>query len=160
MQKTNCMEKTPSWGANSHSATQIPRILWNMKVHYHVHKDPRLVPTWIASIHSTPCHPISLTYVLILSSYLRLGLQSGPSPTAKILYPSHLSYACYIPFHLILDLIILIIFGEAYKLRNSSLCCLLHPPATSSLLGPNILNALFSDNLSLEMTVPQNADLL
>jgi hypothetical protein len=40
---------------------------------------------------------------------------------------------------MLLDSITLIIFGEAYRLRISSLCSLLQPPATSSLLGPNIL---------------------
>jgi hypothetical protein len=29
--------------------------------------------------------------------------------------------------------------GEAYKLWSTSLCSLLQPPATSSILGPNIL---------------------
>jgi hypothetical protein len=29
-------------------------------------------------------------------------------------------------------------FGEGYRLRNSSLCSLLHPSAISCLLGPNI----------------------
>jgi hypothetical protein len=39
---------------------------------------------------------------------------------------------------------------EAYKLWSSSLCSLLHPPTTSSLLGPNILlSTMFSDTLSL-----------
>jgi hypothetical protein len=33
------MEKSPSWEANSHSACQeIPCLLQNPKVHYHVHK--------------------------------------------------------------------------------------------------------------------------
>jgi hypothetical protein len=48
------------------------------------------------------------------------------------------------PSHLILDLIILTIFYEAYKLWSS----FLQPPITSSLLGPNILSStLFSKHL-------------
>jgi hypothetical protein len=38
-------------------------------------------------------------------------------PNQSIVYISHLSHACYIPTHLILiDLITLIIIGEAYQL--------------------------------------------
>jgi hypothetical protein len=53
--------------------------------------------------------------------------------------------------HLIfLDLIILIILGEGYKLLISSLCSFLQPPLNSSLSGPNIpLSTLFSNILSL-----------
>jgi hypothetical protein len=41
------------------------------------------------------------------------------------------------------------IFGEACTLWSSSLCSLLHPPTTSSPLGPNILlSALFSKTLN------------
>ena len=38
--------------------------------------------------------------------------------------------------------------GEEYKSFSSSLCNLLHSPVTPSLLGPNILNTMFSNILS------------
>jgi hypothetical protein len=47
-------------------------------------------------------------------------------------------------------LIILIILGEEYKSRISSLCNFLHYPVTSSLFGPDILlSTLFLNTLSL-----------
>jgi hypothetical protein len=47
-------------------------------------------------------------------------------------------------------LIVLIILGEEYKSRSSSLCNFLHSPVTLSLFCPNILHStLFSNTLRL-----------
>ena len=51
---TYTMGQSPSWEANWLSASQEnPRILWNLKVHYRIHKWPPPVP--ILS-HTDPVH--------------------------------------------------------------------------------------------------------
>jgi hypothetical protein len=51
---------------------------------------------------------------------------------------------------MLLDLIILIIFGKMYKLRRSLIYSFLQPLVTSSQLGSNILlNTLFLNTLNL-----------
>jgi hypothetical protein len=94
----------------------------------------------------------SLRSILILSSYLNLVLLfPSVSPTKNVVRISNLPLCATCPAHLIfLDLIILI-YGEEYKLWRPSLRSLLQPPVTSSLLGPNLLlSTLFSK------TVPQS----
>jgi hypothetical protein len=89
--------------ANSPSSShEIPRILWNLKVHYCVHKS---LPLFHNLGHINPVHAtasISWISILILSFHLRLGLLSGPFlsgfPT-KTLHapPSLLPHTCRMP---------------------------------------------------------------
>jgi hypothetical protein len=107
--------------------------------------------SWTSCIRFTHSHRISPRSILILSSHPRLRLPSGLLPsrfTTEILYAFY-PHACYMPPLILTDLIFLIIYGEAYKLRNSSLCSVLHYHTTSSLLGLHILLvSLFSDTVN------------
>ena len=66
------MKQSPSWEANSSSASQkIAHILWNTKVHNRGLSSPPLLPR-TRLIQSTPFHIISITSVVISFSHLRL----------------------------------------------------------------------------------------
>jgi hypothetical protein len=83
------MEQRPSWEANSFSASQILRVLWNPEVNYRIHKSPPPVRilNQLNPVHAP--HPTYGRSILILSSHLRLGLSSGRLPSGlpiKILY--------------------------------------------------------------------------
>jgi hypothetical protein len=104
-------------------------------------------------IQSTPSHSISLRSILILSTYLGLGLPSGvfPSSFQTISYMHSSPHSCYIPCQshpTSLD-------HSNYTWRRvqiikPSLCSYRQPPVTSFLFGPNILlNSLFSNILTL-----------
>ena len=98
---TYSTEQSPSWEANRFSASQeIPRILWNPKVHYRIHKSPPSVPILSQIKSITPNHS-SWRSILILSSHLSLGLPNGLFPSGfptKTLYKLLLStYVLYSP---------------------------------------------------------------
>ena len=89
---TYSMQHSPS-EANRFSASQeIPRILWNPKVHYCITSARHLALSWARSIQSIPQHPTSWRSILILSSHLLLGFPSVlfPSgfPTKTLYSPS------------------------------------------------------------------------
>jgi hypothetical protein len=125
--RTYAMEHSPSWEANRFAAGQeIPRILWNPKVHYYIHKCPP--PVSILSQLNPVNTPTSCSWrsILILSSHLRLGLLSGlfPSGFSNNLLCTPLPYpirdTC--PSHLILfDFVTRKILGEEYRSWSWSL---------------------------------------
>jgi hypothetical protein len=89
---TYSMQQSPSWEANWFAASQeIPRILWNQRVYYRIHKRPTPVSVLrqLNPVHIP--HPTSWRSILILSSHLRLGLPSGLFPSGfltKTVYTS------------------------------------------------------------------------
>jgi hypothetical protein len=79
---TYSMEQSPSWEAKTSWATQeIPRILWNPKVHHCIDKSmpPVSILSQINPVYAP--HQTSQRSILILSSQLRLGLPNGFLPS-------------------------------------------------------------------------------
>jgi hypothetical protein len=141
------MELSPSREVTNCTAIQeILSILWNPKTHYHDQKSPPLVPilSQIGPVRTTPSYPANIHFKL--SNHLCPRLPSG-----HFGFPNNILYAYLFssirstwPAHFILiDLIILIMLGEEYKLRSS---LFIQPPITSSLFSPNIfLSTVFSN---------------
>ena len=102
------MEQSPSWEAGQFSASQeIPRILWNPKVHSRIHKCPppvpilsQLDPVHIPTSHFLKIHPSNILPSTPASPKRSLSLRlsrqnpvyASPLPhTRYMLRPSHCS---------------------------------------------------------------------
>jgi hypothetical protein len=129
---------------------EIPRILWNPKVHYSVHKSP--LPVTVLS----PMNTIHIPKTYFPKIHTNVVLQSTPmscqwsppnqkvvcTPQPRARYiprPSH--YPCFDHPN-----------NTGRRIQTMQLLIMqlfLQPPVTSSLLGPNILlSTLFSNTIN------------
>jgi hypothetical protein len=80
------MEQSPSWEANRSSASQeIHHILWNPKVHYHIHKSlPHIsILSQINPVYAPPPPPPPASHLLKVHFNLGTGLVQKPFLTDR-----------------------------------------------------------------------------
>jgi hypothetical protein len=150
------MKQSPPWEANRFSANQeIPRILWNPKVHYRIHKCPPPDPilSQLDSVHTPtsyflkihlniilPFTPGSPKFSLSLWFPYRNPVYGSPLPDTRYMPRPSRSSRFYNPHNI----------GWAVQIIKLLIMQPPPPPVTLSLLGPNILlSTVFSNTLSL-----------
>jgi len=156
---TYYMEQSP-WEANRFSGSQeIPHILWNLNIHYRIHKCPPPVPilSQLDPVHTPTSHFLKIHLNIILPSTPRSPKWSFSLrfPNQNPVHTSPLSLTRYMPrpshssrFYHLKNI------GWGVQTISSSVWSFLHSPVIPALLGPNILLSIpFSNNLSLHSSL-------
>lgn len=94
-------------------------------------------------IQSTPSHPMHLRSILMLSFRLRLS-NKNPYVLSFLLH-----HATIPSFHILFDLVTLLLFGNKYELWSSSLCSFHQSPVTPLPVRIKVLPQCLVNILSL-----------
>jgi hypothetical protein len=126
------------------ASKEILRLLWNQKIHYHVHNSPPRIPvlSQITPIHTLPPHFPNMHFNIILPPTPRSSEWFLPFR----LFNQHFFYKFILSSMLTIcpaNLMLFYLIAIRYLVKSTNYGALimiffLPPPVTSSLLGPNI----------------------
>jgi hypothetical protein len=88
------MELSPSWeSSRSWASQEIPRILWNPKVHYLLYRRPLSVPvpSQMNPVHASRSHFLEIHFNIILTSRSQSSKWSFPLKSPHLMAVIHIS---------------------------------------------------------------------